>query len=126
MASTLSAYGELSAKQLNLKDTLKWEGPNDSSKTISFVMADPTAAGNKNYNFAAISSDQSVLHDGSSIAVTQLDVAGAAANSDPQDTDNFLIDDAGTVKKITGANLKTYLGSAPAGTDGQIIVYNGC
>jgi len=128
MASTVNTYGTVSANQINLKDTVKFVGATDDTKSISLQLAsDPTAAGDVVYTLPVITSAQTLLHDGTSIAATQVDINGATAEASAADADEFLIYDASTTsnKKMTLANLKTYAGGVPAGTSGQAIIYNG-
>ena len=58
----------------------------------------------------------------SNIAVGSVDVAGATAMTSIVDADEFLINDGGTNKKVTAANLKSYAGgggaSAPTALSG--------
>ena len=58
----------------------------------------------------------------SNIAVGSVDVAGATAMTTIVDADEFLINDGGTNKKVTAANLKSYAGgggtSAPTALSG--------
>ena len=64
----------------------------------------------------------------SSITATQLNINGATAETSLADTDEFLLYDASATanRKVTGANLKTYVGGSglPSGTEAQVIVYN--
>ncbi len=132
-ASDHSSHGTLKMKKLELSqsNSIKFVADADGSKSISLHLAGPpTQAGDTLYSLPVITSAQTLLHNGSSIAASQIDLAGAAANSDPQDTDNFMIDDAGTVKKISGSALKTYIGvvdaSALSGaSEHEILVANG-
>jgi hypothetical protein len=50
----------------------------------------------------------------SNIAVGSVDVAGATAMTTIVDADEFLINDGGTNKKVTAANLKSYAGGGSA------------
>ena len=128
MASTVNTYGTVSANAISLKDTVKFVGATDDTKTISLKLpSDPTAAGDVVYTLPVITSAQTLLHNGSSIAATQVNINGATAETSAADTDEFLIYDASATsnKKMTLANLKTYAGGVPSGTSAQAIVYNG-
>jgi len=146
MASAYDTYGSLKCKEVLMDVSgITLHDPNNDTKKLvlnASGLGDGTATLSLPTATGALLSDQSTLPGAnlgagsvadaalaSGITATKVDLAGAAACTDPQDTDNFWIDDAGVNKKITGANLKTFINagqtSLPSSTDGQVLVSNG-
>ena len=145
-SSDYDTYGSLKCKEVLMDVSgLTLHDPADDTKKL-VVNASALSAGTATLTLptasGALLSNQSTLSGAklsagsvadaalaTGITATKVDLAGAAACTDPQDTDNFWIDDAGVNKKITGANLKTFVNagqtSLPSSTDGQVLVSNG-
>ena len=126
--SAVATMGVLKTKELGFASTLKSFGTASDSNPCSLTFANQAAA--RTLSVPALSGNAELLTDLSSIAVTQVNLNGASAEASLADTDEFLFYDASASsnKKVTGANLKTYVGAGgsgvPSGTNGQVIVYD--
>ena len=125
--SSVSTMGVLKTKELGFASTLKAFGTASDANPLSFEFANQSAA--RTLSVPALSGNAEMLTDLSSIAATQVNLNGANAETSLADTDEFLFYDASASanRKVTGANLKTYVGSGssvPSGTSGQVIVYD--
>ena len=126
--SAVATMGVLKTKELGFASTLKAYGTASDANPCSLTFANQAAA--RTLSVPALSGNAELLTDLSSIAATQLNLNGASAEASLADTDEFLFYDASSTsnKKVTGANLKTYVGSGsgsvPSGTNGQVIVYD--
>jgi hypothetical protein len=124
MATSLDTYGELTALKYKCKLDLKFQ----TDDTSSTVLRATDGTGDKVLTIPALSANANMLTSESSLAAEKLDINGATAESSLADADEFVFFDAtaSANRKVTGANLKTYVGasSGPSGTNGQIIVYN--
>lgn len=126
MATLLDNFGELTALKYKCKLDVKFQTDNTSSTTLRAT----DGTGDKVLTIPALSSNANMLTSESSIAGTQLNINGATAETSLQDADEFIFFDNSSTsnKKVTGANLKTYVSAGsgiPSGTNGQVIVYNG-
>ena len=109
--STLNGYGHLKTKRVEFADQLISHGTADDDSELTLSFANQGA--DRTLTFPALSGNQSILHDGSSIAATQLNINGAgAASGGAADADVMVIYDASASanKKITLAQLDTYIG----------------
>ena len=109
--STVNGYGNLKVKKIELANELIAHGTADDSSELVLSFANQSA--DRTLTFPAMSGNQSILHDGSAIAATQLNINGAgAASGGPADSDLMVIydDSASANKKITMAQLDTYIG----------------
>ena len=109
--STVNGYGNLKVKRVELADQLIAHGTADDDSELTLAFANQSA--DRTLTFPALSGNQSILHDGSAIAATQLNINGAgAASGGPADADLMVIydDSASANKKITLAQLDTYIG----------------
>ncbi len=125
MATALDNYGELTALKYKCKLDLKFQTDDSSSTTLRAT----DGTGDKVLTIPALSSNANMLTSESSIAGTQVNINGTAAETSLQDADEFIFFDnsATSNKKVTGANLKLYCGAGsgvPSGTNGQVIVYD--
>lgn len=118
----------LTCKEIKLQDEIIMVGATDDSRTVSLKLAgNPSAAGNVVLTVPVITSAQTMLHDGSTLNGTNLDITGMTAETTGADTDEIVLYDAGSTanRKMTFANFKTYVGGLPSGTNNQILVHNG-
>ena len=124
MATALDSYGELTALKYKCKLDLKFQ----TDDTSSTVLRATDGTGDKVLTIPALSANANMLTSESSLSADKVDVNGATAEASLADADEFLFYDAtaSANRKVTGANLKTYVGasSGPSGTNGQIIVFN--
>ena len=123
--TTLSTFGALTTKSLKCETDLTFQTANANST----VLRATDGSGDQVITIPAQSGNSSLLTTESSVAAAKVDINGAGAEASLQDTDAFLFYDASatTNKKVTGANLKTYVGAGsgvPSGTNGQVIVYD--
>lgn len=72
MASEVSTMGTLKIKEINAKDTIKFYGSTDDTKSISIVAQEPTQAGNVNYTLPVITQARTLMHDNSTLNNSQL------------------------------------------------------
>ena len=126
MATLLDDFGELTALKYKCKLDLKFQTDNTSSTTIRAT----DGTGDKVLTIPALSSNANMLTSESSVSGDKVNINGATAEASLADADEFLFYDAtaSANKKVTGANLKTYVSAGsgvPSGTNGQVIVYNG-
>jgi len=126
MATALDNYGELTALKYKCKLDLKFQ----TDDTSSTVLRATDGTGDKVLTIPALSANANMLTSESSLSADKVDVNGATAEASLADADEFLFYDAtaSANRKVTGANLKTYVGSGssvPSGTNGQVIVYDG-
>tara|TARA_Y100001938_G_C8075778_1_gene425967 strand:+ start:433 stop:1329 length:897 start_codon:yes stop_codon:yes gene_type:complete len=123
--TTLSTYGALTTKSLKCETDLTFQTANSNST----VLRATDGSGDQIITIAAQSGNSTLLTTESSVAAAKVDINGASAETSLQDADTFLFYDnsAAANKKVTGANLKTYVGASgqTSGTSGQIIVFNG-
>tara|TARA_R100000664_G_scaffold21835_1_gene31231 strand:+ start:184 stop:1095 length:912 start_codon:yes stop_codon:yes gene_type:complete len=109
--STLASYGHLKVKRVEFADQLISHGSADDDSELALVFSNQGA--DRTLTFPALSGNQTILHDGSSIAATQLNINGAgAASGGAADADVMVIYDASASanKKITLAQLDSYIG----------------
>ena len=126
MATTLDTYGELTALKYKCKLDVKFQTDNTSSTTLRAT----DGTGDKVLTIPALSANANMLTSESSVSADKVDLNGATAEASLADADEFLFYDAtaSANRKVTGANLKTYVGAGsgvPSGTNGQVIVYDG-
>lgn len=126
MATLLDNFGELTALKYKCKLDLKFQTDNTSSTTIRAT----DGTGDKVLTIPALSSNANMLTSESSVSADKVDINGATAEASLNDSDAFIFYDASSTsnKKVTGANLKTYVSAGsgiPSGTNGQVIVYDG-
>ena len=123
--TTLSTFGALTTKSLKCETDITFQ----TADANSTVLRATDGSGDQVITIPAQSGNSSLLTSESSVAAAKLDINGASAESSLADTDTFLFYDASSTsnKKVTGANLKTYVGASgqTSGTSGQIIVFNG-
>jgi hypothetical protein len=123
--TTLSTYGALTTKSLKCETDLTFQTANSNST----VFRATDGSGDQIITIAAQSGNSTLLTSESSVAGGKVDINSTAAEGSLADTDTFLFYDASATanKKVTGANLKTYVGAGsgvPSGTNGQVIVYD--
>lgn len=126
--SAVSTMGVLKTKELGFASTLKAFGTASDANPLSMTFANQAAA--RTLNVPALSGNAEMLTDLSTLSAAKLNINGASAEPSLADADEFLFYDAtaSANRKVTGANLKTYVGSGssvPSGTNGQVIVYDG-
>ena len=126
MATLLDNFGELTALKYKCKLDVKFQTDNTSSTTLRAT----DGTGDKVLTIPALSANANMLTSESSVAGEKVNINGATAESSLQDADEFIFFDnsSSSNKKVTGANLKTYVSAGsgvPSGTSGQVIVYNG-
>jgi hypothetical protein len=126
MATLLDNFGELTALKYKCKLDVKFQTDNTSSTTLRAT----DGTGDKVLTIPALSANANMLTSESSVAGEKVNINGSTAEASLADADEFLFYDAtaSANKKVTGANLKTYVSAGsgvPAGTNGQVIVYNG-
>jgi hypothetical protein len=123
--TTLSTFGELTTKALKCETDLTFQ----TADANSTVLRATDGSGDQVITIPAQSGNSSLLTTESSVVATKLDINGATAEATLNDLDAFIFYDASSTanKKVTGANLKTYVGSSgqTSGTSGQVIVFNG-
>tara|TARA_R110002020_G_scaffold301351_1_gene516794 strand:+ start:1624 stop:2553 length:930 start_codon:yes stop_codon:yes gene_type:complete len=125
MATALDAYGELTALKYKCKLDVKFQTDDSSSTTLRAT----DGTGDKVLTIPALSSNANMLTSESSIAGDKVNINGTGAEASLADADEFLFYDAtaSANKKVTGANLKTYVGAGsgvPSGSNNQIITYS--
>ena len=126
MATLLDNFGELTALKYKCKLDVKFQTDNTSSTTLRAT----DGTGDKILTIPALSANANLLTSESSVAGEKLNINGSTAETSLADADEFIFFDAtaSANKKVTGANLKTYVSAGsgiPSGTNGQVIVYNG-
>ena len=125
MATALDNYGELTALKYKCKLDLKFQTDDSSSTTLRAT----DGTGDKVLTIPALSSNANMLTSESSVAGDKVNINGSTAEASLADADEFLFYDAtaSANKKVTGANLKTYVSSGsgvPSGSNNQIITYS--
>lgn len=126
--SAVSTMGVLKTKELGFASTLKAFGTASDANPLSMTFANQAAA--RTLNVPALSGNAEMLTDLSTLSAAKLNINGASAEPSLADADEFLFYDAtaSANRKVTGANLKTYVGGGgsgvPSGTNGQVIVYD--
>ncbi len=123
--TTLSTFGELTTKALKCETDVTFQTANANST----ILRATDSSGDQIITIPAQSGNSNLLTSESSVAAAKVDINGASAETSLQDADTFLFYDNSSTsnKKVTGANLKTYVGASgqTSGTSGQIIVFNG-
>ena len=104
----------------------------DDSRVPQLLRA-TDGTGDKVLTIPALSSNANMLTSESSIAGDKVNINGATAEASPlndsQTNFYFMTQAEVRIKKVTGANLKTYVSAGsgvPSGTNGQVIVFNAC
>ncbi len=123
--TTLSTFGELTTKALKCETDVTFQTANANST----ILRATDGSGDQVITIPAQSGNSNLLTSESSVAAAKVDINGATAETSLADADEFIVyDESATAnRKVTGANLKTFVGSAgqTSGTSGQIIVFNG-
>ena len=112
--STLNSYGVLQVKRVEFADQLISHGAADDDYELTISCTNQAA--DRTLTIPALSGNQTILHDGSTIAGAKLNINGTAAITSGADADEMILYDASgsANKKITLTNLNNYFGSTPA------------
>lgn len=133
-SSTVSGYGTVKARQLEVASTIKFHGNSDDTNHVNIQATDQT--GTYDLTIPALSQNSTILHNNSSLAVanisgnlpaTQVDINGATNKASPADSDKFVIysntDNAN--REISFSSLKSAIEHEHTGTSGQIEISDG-
>lgn len=122
--STHSNYGDIAVKNVNLSEKIIAHGTADNDYEMSLVF--PNVASDVEVSLPAVSSNCEVLVDSSQIAVSQIDVAGASAETSPEASDVLWLNDGTDNKKVSIQNLAdmSEFQSLPDGSSSEFIVFD--
>ena len=123
--STHQSYGQLDCKQLQFAQRLISNGSNDDDYQLTIECANQSA--DRTLSIGVLGANQNLLHDGSTLDASKVNVNGATAVASLQDTDMFLVhdDSAGANRKVTFANLKSGIEHTHSGSSGQVEISDG-
>lgn len=122
MAQVLDTYGKMQTKKLVVQSEVDFQTSDDYKVTLK--SAAQTA--NRILTIPALSGNATALNSLSNLNPANLTINSLVAESSPADADQIVVRDesAGSNKKVTLANIKSYVGSVPTGTVNQIIAYD--
>ena len=109
MSSTLSGYGNMQVRRLEVADQIISHGTSDNDYELT--VAFPNVSADVTLNLPAITQARTVLHDGSTLDADNVGINAATSNSSPADADEILIysnADAAN-RKVSLNNLKSYI-----------------
>tara|TARA_Y100000114_G_scaffold88930_1_gene82433 strand:+ start:2008 stop:2982 length:975 start_codon:yes stop_codon:yes gene_type:complete len=123
MAQVLDSYGKMQTKKLVVQSEVDFQTSDDYKVTLK--SANQTA--NRILTIPALSGNAFALSSESNLNPANLTINSLVGESSPVDADEIIIRDASASanKKVALSHLKTYIGSLPSGTNGQVIVYDG-
>jgi len=124
MAQVLDTYGISIQNKARVQSTIEFQ-TSDAQK-LSLVAANQS--GSHNLSIPALSGNQTILHNGSTLDAEKLGVNAATAVASLANADELIVYDAsaGANRKITAQNAATFFadGGLPSGTEAQVIVYD--
>ena len=122
MAQVLDSYGKMQTKKLVVQSEVDFQTSDDYKVTLK--SANQTA--NRILTIPALSGNAFALSSESNLNPANLTINSLVGESSPVDADEIIIRDASASsnKKVALSALKTYVGSVPSGTNGQVIVYD--
>lgn len=124
MAQVLDTYGLSIQQKARVQNTVEFQTAD--ANTLSLVAA--SQSGSHNLSIPALSGDQTILHNGSTLDAEKLGVNAATAVASLANADELIVYDAsaGANRKITAQNAATFFadGGLPSGTEAQVIVYD--
>jgi len=123
MAQVLDSYGKMQTKKLVVQSEVDFQTSDDYKVTLK--SANQTA--NRILTIPALSGNAFALSSESNLNPANLTINSLVAEASPADTDEIIIRDASAAgnKKVALSAIKSYVGSVPTGTNGQVIVYDG-
>jgi len=124
MAQVLDSYGKMQTKKLVVQSEVDFQTSDDFKVTLK--SANQTA--NRILTIPALSGNAFALSSESNLNPANLTINSLVAEASPADADEMIIRDAsagGANKKVALSAIKSYVGSVPSGTNGQVIVYDG-
>ena len=123
-SNTLDTFGKMQTKKLVVQSEVDFQTSDDYKVTLK--SANQTA--NRILTIPALSGNSFVLSSESNLNPANLTINSLVAEASPADADEMIIRDAsagGANKKVALSAIKSYVGSVPSGTNGQVIVYDG-
>ena len=123
-SNTLDTFGKMQTKKLVVQSEVDFQTSDDYKVTLK--SANQTA--NRILTIPALVGNSFVLSSESNLNPANLTINSLVAEASPADADEMIIRDAsagGANKKVALSAIKSYVGSVPSGTNGQVIVYDG-
>ena len=123
-SNTLDTFGKMQTKKLVVQSEVDFQTSDDYKVTLK--SANQTA--NRILTIPALSGNSFALTSESNLNPANLTINSLVAEASPADADEMIIRDAsagGANKKVALSAIKSYVGSVPSGTNGQVIVYDG-